>query len=302
MPYPVSRSGNELTVVLGMHRSGTSLTSHILSLLGLDMADEISPNESNARGHWERWEIVRLNSEVLQYFGQDFYDPRHAQPLPRGWWTDPAIRRIRDRIVRWLDERMAGSPTFGLKEPRVARLFPMWHEIFAHLGLRPRFVFCLRRPEAVAASLTQRDKFPTSEGLYRWLVYNTELVNGIGDHPVTIIPYDTWFTDPLSNMRLLAEVAMRPDEDTPALRKLLGMALDPTLRHHDLAGTPQATGVCAQVYDLLRAHARRAPLSTEVRMAAHLCDGFSEILDPLQAEVTRLGRGGETIGEEQSSS
>jgi hypothetical protein len=292
MADPLSLSKNEVTVVLGMHRSGTSLTSHLLSLLGLDMADEISPDANNPRGHWERWEIVAMNSEVLHYLGQDFYDPGHARPLPNGWWVDPAIRRIRDRIIAWLSDKMAGSPAFGFKEPRIGRLFPMWWEIFAHLGLRPRFIYCLRQPEAVAASLMTRDRFSRSDGLYRWLVYNADIVNGLAGHPVTIIPYESWFSDPLSNMRLLAEVAMRPDDDVPALRKILDMAFDPALRHHDGAGLPQVTGtgVCTQFHHLLRAHTQRGPLGAESRLAARLCDGFSEILEPLQAEIARLSR------------
>jgi hypothetical protein len=282
-----------ITVVLGMHRSGTSLTSHLLSLLGLDMADEISPDANNPRGHWERWEIVAMNDEVLRYLGQEFYDPRHARALPNGWWADPAIRRIRDRIIAWLGDKMAGSPAFGFKEPRIGRLFPMWWEIFTHLGLNPRFVYCLRQPDAVAASLKARDKFAASEGLYRWLVYNTDIVNGLAGHPVTIIPYESWFSDPLSNMRLLAEVAMRPADDATALRKILDMAFDPELRHHHGAEGPRpgGAGVCAQFHNLLQSHAQRAPLSAETRLAGRLCDGFSEILEPLQTEIARLSRG-----------
>jgi hypothetical protein len=44
-----------IVVLLGMHRSGTSLCSHILSALGVDMADEVTPNAGNEKGHWERW-------------------------------------------------------------------------------------------------------------------------------------------------------------------------------------------------------------------------------------------------------
>lgn len=295
----VARSGNIVTVVLGMHRSGTSLTSHLLSLLGLDMADEISPDANNPRGHWERWEIVAMNSEVLQYLGQDFYDPGHARPFPNGWWADPAVRRIRDRIIAWLDDKMAGSPAFGFKEPRIGRLFPMWWEIFAHLGLRPRFVYCLRQPEAVAASLKARDKFPTAEGLYRWLAYNTAIVNGLAGHPVTIISYESWFSDPLNTMRLLAEVARRPCDDDLGLRAILDTAFDPELRHHDVVTRARVSGngVCAQFHHLLQAHARRGPLSANVRMAARLCDGFAEILDPLHAEILRLRREMEATGE-----
>src|SRR5207253_3895915 len=48
-----------IVMVLGMHRSGTSLCSHVLSALGLDMTDRVPgpglemPGEDNPLGHWE---------------------------------------------------------------------------------------------------------------------------------------------------------------------------------------------------------------------------------------------------------
>lgn len=285
---PAGDGTGTLTVVLGMHRSGTSLTSHLLTLLGLDMADEISPDANNPRGHWERWEIVRLNDEVLQLFGQGFYGRTHARPLPPGWWTDSRVQAIRDRILAWLEERMAASPAFGLKEPRIGRLFPMWAEIFARLGRRPRFVYCIRRPEAVAASLAKRDGFPLTEGLTRWLVYNTGIILGLGEQPVTVIPYDAWATDPTASIARLAQAAQRRDRDAAALRAILDEAFDPALRHHRARDDAERPGVCGQLYDLLARHTSPGPLLPELRLAARLCDGFQEILGPLQMEIDRL--------------
>lgn len=292
---PPTPNDRAITVVLGMHRSGTSLTSHLLTLLGLDMADEITPDANNPRGHWERWEIVHLNDEVLQLFGQTFYEPRHARPLPPDWWTDSRVQAIRDRIVDWLEAKMAAvAPApFGLKEPRIGRLLPMWTEIFARLGLRPRFIYCLRRPEAVAASLAKRDGFPLPEGLYRWLVYNTDIILGLGEQPATVIPYDGWAVHPTETMRRLAQAAQRSDLDTTALRGILDEAFDPALRHHLPAPEADASGVCSQVYDLVSRHNGPGPLLPEARLAARLCAGFQQILTPLQTELDRLANGTE---------
>jgi hypothetical protein len=60
-----------IVIVLGMHRSGTSLCSHLLSALGVDMADDIGVNVGNDRGHWERWEIVELHDRILGLFNRD---------------------------------------------------------------------------------------------------------------------------------------------------------------------------------------------------------------------------------------
>src|SRR5689334_7144508 len=47
-----------LVVVLGMHRSGTSLCAHMLSVMGVDMTDDIGASPPNPQGHWERREIA----------------------------------------------------------------------------------------------------------------------------------------------------------------------------------------------------------------------------------------------------
>jgi hypothetical protein len=68
-----------IVLVLGMHRSGTSLCSHLLSALGVDMADNIpgpgnaSPAPDNPRGHWERWEIVEFHDRILGLFNRDYF-------------------------------------------------------------------------------------------------------------------------------------------------------------------------------------------------------------------------------------
>jgi len=59
-----------IVFVLGMHRSGASLCSHILSALGVEMADDIEPKVGDA-GHWERWEIAEFHDRILGLFDRD---------------------------------------------------------------------------------------------------------------------------------------------------------------------------------------------------------------------------------------
>jgi hypothetical protein len=84
-----------IAVVLGMHRSGTSLCAHILSAMGIDMADEITAAPSNARGHWERWEIVEFHDRILRLLNRDYFGPLHDLPLPPAWWADPRVSQIK---------------------------------------------------------------------------------------------------------------------------------------------------------------------------------------------------------------
>src|SRR5215469_594453 len=104
-----------IVLVLGMHRSGTSLCSHILSALGVDMADDIGVNLGNDRGHWERWEIVEFHDRILTLFNRDYLGRFHDFALPVAWWADPRVAQIRHEIVGFLEQRMADG-YFGFKD------------------------------------------------------------------------------------------------------------------------------------------------------------------------------------------
>src|SRR5437879_1951116 len=79
---PQRRYRRPIVVVLGMHRSGTSLCSHVLSALGVDMADAIGAQESNAKGHWERRQLVDLHDRILDHFSRGYYTLHHDFGLP----------------------------------------------------------------------------------------------------------------------------------------------------------------------------------------------------------------------------
>src|SRR5258708_8029018 len=85
------RHRRPIVLVLGMHRSGTSLCAHALSALGIDMSDDIRAQPSNPKGHWERAEIVAFHDRVLEHFNRGFYTPYHGFSLPGAWWADPRV-------------------------------------------------------------------------------------------------------------------------------------------------------------------------------------------------------------------
>ncbi len=84
-------TGGRVAVVLGMHRSGTSLCMNILALLGIRMSADLLPaNKFNERGFFESREILQLNESILRAIGLTW----HSIP-PSGfhedWIDDPAI-------------------------------------------------------------------------------------------------------------------------------------------------------------------------------------------------------------------
>jgi hypothetical protein len=237
-----------LVIVLGMHRSGTSLCSHILSALGVDMTDKIegpgstAPTPQNPHGHWERWEIVEFHDRILHLFNRDYFGHFHDFALPVAWWADPRVVQIRREIVAFLETRM-GEGYFGFKDPRTVRLMPIWHQILRELRLSPKVVFCLRNPAQVARSLHVRDGLDPEVGEYRWLVHVIDFFRYSNSLDFCTVEYEDWFTDAFVNLNKLTQFLDLPWQQSQSdLALLLSGIIDPRARHdaHDYreAGQP----------------------------------------------------------------
>src|SRR6516162_4687127 len=201
-----------IVLVLGMHRSGTSLCSHILSALGVDMTDKIagpgnaSVTPDNPRGHWERWEIVEFHDRIFSLFNRDYLGRFHDFALPVAWWADP----------------------------RVVRLMPVWHQISNELKLAPKIVLCLRNPAQAARSLNARDGLDPEIGEYRWLVHMIDFFRYINKFDFFLVEYEEWFKDPSTNIKKLQKFLDLPWEQSEAdLGLVLSGIIDPAARHDD---------------------------------------------------------------------
>ena len=223
-----------IVFVLGMHRSGTSLCSHILSALGVDMADDVAPTVGNA-GHWERWEIAEFHERILRLFNRDYNGRFHDFALPVAWWADPRIAPIRREIVDFLEKRM-GEGYFGFKDARTVRLMPVWHQIFNELRLAPRAVLCLRNPAQIALSLSAHDGLDTATGEYRWLVHMIDFFRYANGLDFCTVEYDEWFDNPSANAERLRKFLDLPWQQSESeLDLILSDIIDP-------AGRPDGSG------------------------------------------------------------
>jgi len=239
-----------ILLVLGMHRSGTSLCSNVLSVLGADMADDIGAGRGNDRGHWERWEIVGFHDRILEHLNRRYLGSFHDLPLPAGWWAEPPIVAIRRELTAFLRGRMADG-LFGFKDPRTVRLLPLWRQIFAELRLSPRIVLCLRKPAEVARSLYARDGLDPSIGEYRWLIHLTDFFRHIGDSEYCTIEYENWFENTKINaVKLQTFLNLDGEQPGSTLDEALQGIIDPALRHDQGGGRTANEPIVRQFYEL----------------------------------------------------
>ncbi|MEZ5714397.1 MAG: hypothetical protein R3D85_04015 [Paracoccaceae bacterium] len=159
-------------LVLGMHRSGTSMLAGILGRLGCAHAAHLMPaNFANELGYFESAEISKLNDEILKSAGSAWND---WQPVHPGWYESAVASGFHDRALEVLDEEYGSAPLIVLKDPRICRLMPFWRGVFEAKGIAPKVIHIMRNPLEVAASLAKRDGLEPDYSHLLWLRHALE--------------------------------------------------------------------------------------------------------------------------------
>ncbi len=138
--------------ILGMHRSGTSVVTRLINLMGADFGPEelsTGANPENPKGFWERRDVRDENDAVLWSSGADWWKVADfsLERVP----VDAQKRFSRNvpKIIRDLDTHRP----WVVKEPRLCLLFPMWR---GHVET-PICVLVHRPPIQVALSLKNQE-------------------------------------------------------------------------------------------------------------------------------------------------
>ena len=161
-------SSKTLVVLLCMHRSGSSLTAHLLQRLGISLGPFplLVPDEHNKYGYFEPWPFYHLNQELLgQVFGFSEDVPTSAEILQRlcaceGRWKLQSLRglpKLLERAREIVRALLDSGPISAFKDPRVALLWPFWRQVFSEFaGLRVMPLVLIRSPHEIAMSLFAR--------------------------------------------------------------------------------------------------------------------------------------------------
>jgi len=178
MAEPSMRGGTgsrRAIAVLGMHRSGTSALTRVLSLCGaaLPQTPLVIPgqdvNDANSRvGFWESEVFREIHDGILTDMGSSWSDPGS---VPQSWFSSDACEVWEDRLYEGFMTEYGDAPTVVVKDPRMCRLLPMWLRVFERSNVDPIFVVVIRNPLEVIASLRRRNGFLHQHGLALWLQY-----------------------------------------------------------------------------------------------------------------------------------
>jgi hypothetical protein len=253
----------KLILLLGMHRSGTSLAAQAFALSGIPMGDALhrEGREDNADGYWEDQEIVAVQDAALKRI---FGGPLRAWGAPGlgdvfEGADGPAERQTTKAALQEIAlARFAAADVFAFKDPRTARFLPLWRDIADTLGAELIPVLMLRSPWQVAQSLLVRNGVPHALGEFMWLRHMFDILHGVGDCLAGVIDYPSWFASRQDCLAVVGRVAERAgvhaEPRFPPIRE--------AERHHREEGA--VLPIAAEMYSALRATGGQPP-------AAELC-------------------------------
>ena len=160
-------------VVLGMHKSGTTLVSQTLHRSGIDMGDGFEEAGSYDTGNqWERREAFLINLDLMrctesEYFSLDHYRAIESE-LPK-----PQEVAMREMVQKC--ESAGGD--WGFKEPLTCLTYPLWRRV-----LPPHKVVAVyRSPLEVINHYKATPRRPglAWRGLRAWSNYNQGMINAV---------------------------------------------------------------------------------------------------------------------------
>ncbi|MGI8561611.1 MAG: glycosyltransferase [Luteimonas sp.] len=236
-------------LVLGMHRSGTSLLARLLQQCGIDIGGrQLGGSAGNEDGHWEDAFAVELHERLLASMGRRWDEV----PVPSADAVTSAVRKgDRDSLARYLRTDRARQRLWAVKDPRLSLFAGLWVQAAGAAGVPLAALLMVRHPAEVAQSLAVRDGIPRGQGLLLWLDYTIAALERAGDIPLRVGTYDELMESPAL---LLERVRSLPGWSGLQIDpQAIAEVVQPEQRHHHSTDADDVDLLPGPIRDLWRA-------------------------------------------------
>ena len=286
-----------LTLVVGMHRSGTSLLGSLLPACGIAMPGPLLDGDPhNPEGYFEHADITQIQEQLLIELDRWWPSARGVQALPNDWLTKGATQQAITQLSRTLQREIINqSGDWAIKDPRSSLLLPLWFKVCKQLNIQLKLLLAIRDPKEVIMSLVQRDGAFTGMDEWRaqqlWWHHNAQVLRTRGKIPLQIISYSHWF-NPLTADQQLHQLA---PNSTETQRKNAMKAIKPQHRRSDrLQSCRPLHPSISKMYEYLHA-AALDPKTTALNEQWFLQQTAPPSLPPPKGKRARMSRWKQTL-------
>ena len=245
-------------IVLGMHRSGTSLLTGSLEAAGLHLGEVNHAAPFNQKGNKENEAIRDFHDDLLTRDGAAWNRP----PKQQIRWQ----RSDEDRALRLVAPYIRNGHAWGFKDPRTLWVVEGWIRLLS----APRIIGVFRHPSLVARSLAARAgelSIGADAAQRLWHAYNSELLRLHRKHQF-----------PLLHFNSTSDGALQRDFVTPLASFVRSLGLDGSVEGffdpalvHQAERSPVATWRSQFLFARLTARSRKA--------APYRCAGARAVRD-----------------------
>ena len=169
-------------IVLGSPRSGSSLITRLLDLIGADLGTdiaEVGQLDDRERGFWEHRGVVETNEALLHAKECDWNQLASWEMVEKA--PKRAPKKLAD-TYQAIKDICADAPSkapWVIKDPRMCLTLPYWLPKLT----KPIAVVVARHPLEVAISMQTRYGTSLAEGLALWEFYACSTLNAARDLP-----------------------------------------------------------------------------------------------------------------------
>ena len=191
--------------VVGMHRSGTSLVTKSLEVVGVELGTQLIPAaDDNPKGFFEDEDCVKLNEAILASMDLRWDIP--TLMLEQDLSSQSLLPYVKDAAYL-LKTKLKNSNYFALKDPRFCLLLPVWIAAAKMVNIDPSFVITVRNPLEVAHSLWNRNQFEYQKGLDLWMTHNFSLIDFLLEDSSKriVVSYENLLSNPQQQLSRLAK-------------------------------------------------------------------------------------------------
>jgi O-antigen biosynthesis protein len=253
-PYNITEGVQRVVVVLGVHRSGTSVITRGLKVLGVELGNCLMPPvpHDNDKGFFEDQEINTINIEMLRTLGKNW---NSLTPLSCGEISALHENGYFDRCVSLLKHKIGDIPIFGFKDPRTVYLLQFWKNVFDVLPYKIHYVITLRHPLSVVQSLNKRNGFDSVRGYFFWLEHVLTILSGTEGEKKIFVDYDRMVLSPEIELERIA-TELNLTVNSAELEIYRNDFLDLNLRHtfydREILNRAECPPLVAEVYTTLK--------------------------------------------------